>query len=407
MIARHRRWIALSVLTLMLLALPGCNGGAVDKKHAEYKAAATKRWLEMRSGLMLQMAQRQFDTGDLDQAEKSLGEAMNMDAANPRLFVLAGRVAIERGQLERGYHLLSRAAELAPNIAEAQYYQGLVLQRWQRYADALERYQAAYRLAPDSAAHLLACSEMLLALDRNDDALAALTDKMAYFDQNAGIRLAIAQIHMLKRQPAEAVKFYQAAALLQPDDPRILEDMAIAQIAAGQAAQAVGTLDHLLVLPKQSDRRELHRLRADALMAAGRPGDAKALYIKLTHSDPSDVDAWVRAGEACWATDDLTGAMLAAGRIIALAPRRHEGHLLQGMVWQRRQQFNQAIRSFDEAAQLAPTSAEPLILRGMALEQAGYPAQAAEAYRQALTRRPDDERVQRLLSNVASAPASP
>ena len=58
---------------------------------------------------------------------------------------------------------------------------------------------------------------------------------------------------------------------------------------------------------------------------------------------------------------------------------------------------------FDRASQLSGGSAEPLILRGMALQRAGKSAAAADAYTKALERNPNDARAQRLLEQVATA----
>ena len=73
------------------------------------------------------------------------------------------------------------------------------------------------------------------------------------------------------------------------------------------------------------------------------------------------------------------------------------------MVWQRRGNLNNALQMFDRAAQAAPTSTEPLILRGLSLQKAGRHAAAIEAYQEALKRQPDDPRARQLLSAVPDA----
>jgi tetratricopeptide (TPR) repeat protein len=309
-------------------------------------------------------------------------------------------VALEHGQLERGYKRLATAIELNEKHPAAHYYQGIILQRWQRYDEALAAYQKSYELQTDNPAYLLAISEMLVATDKMDEAIALLESKVTYFDQNAGIRAGLGDLMIAQRQYAKAADYYHQAALLRPDDMGIVEDLAAAQLEAGQTADAIRNLEKLTSDEKRAERRDLQRLLAKAYEDAGRMGDARDVYVKLTRTDPGDVEAWLQLGQIAWSQNDISGALLAANRATALAPKRHEGYLLTGMVWQKRGRTDEAVRNFDRAAELAPTVSEPVILRGIALQQAGKTAAAAEAYAEALRRQPNDARAQSLLASV-------
>jgi tetratricopeptide (TPR) repeat protein len=387
---------------LAVLTFAGCANDTVAKNHQQWVKDGNDKWLSMRSGLMLQTAQRQFDTGDLEQAEKTLGEAMTMDGQNPRLMVLAGRVCVERGQLERAYLLLDKAIGLDPKLPEARYYQGLVMQRWQRYPAALEQYHEAYVLAPDNVAFLLAEAEMDVALDQPETALRVLTEKLTYFDQNAGIRAAVGHLHLMAKRYEKAAEFFRQAALLRPDDTQMAEDLALAQMAAGQTAAAIETLRKLLATPGTAGRRDLQHALGAAYTDAGQMADAQNVYLKLTQTDPADGPAWLKLGEVCWAQDDTAGAVLAANRAAAQMPRDPRGYLLAGLVYQKRGQLDQALSSFDRAAELSPQASRPVILRGITLEQAGLRADAAKAYAEALRRQPDDPRAKQLLAHVSA-----
>ena len=122
----------------------------------------------------------------------------------------------------------------------------------------------------------------------------------------------------------------------------------------------------------------------------------------MSTSDGSDAQAWMRLGEVAWALKYTSGTLLAANRAVALAPNGQEGYLLMGMVWQQRNRVDEAIKMFDKAAELAPLSADPLLLRGIALERAGRKSAAAEAYAEALKRKPGDTKIQGLLAGVST-----
>jgi tetratricopeptide (TPR) repeat protein len=399
---RLQRLLALLLGAAVVLLVPACT--TPGPNHVEAVNTANKHWRDMRSGLILQMAQRQFDTGDLDQSEKNVGEALAVDPDNGRLYLLAGRITLERGQLERASCFFAKASSLDAKLHEARYYLGVVQQRWQQYDKALAAYQEAGKLAPDHVGYLLAEAEMLVTLDRRDEALKLLLDHMTYFDQNAGIRMAIGQLYAMQKQWGPAIDYLRQACLLKPDDLALQEELALTELAGGKAEPAVADLQRLLNQPGYAQRRDLQQALARGFVLAGRTADAKAIYVQLTRSEPSDVAAWQRLAELAWTMEDLNGAALAASRVAALTPKSHEGPLLLGLVCQKRGQIDEALRQFDRAAELAPAQTAPLILRGMVLEQAGRRAEAAQAYAQALKRQPDDAQARQLLARLTAEP---
>ncbi|MCC7191406.1 MAG: tetratricopeptide repeat protein [Phycisphaeraceae bacterium] len=387
---------------VVLLGTAGCNSNQT-KSHKAKVNAANARWMNLRSTLMLQMAQQQFDTGDLEQAERTTADAISIDPKNGRLHVLAGRIALERSQLERAYQRLQTASELDPKLAEAHYYQGIVLQRWQRFDDALAAYRQAYELQADNPGYLLAISEMLISTDKVEEARALLTEKVAYFDQSAAIRGALGQVYLIQNKPAEAADYFRQASLLRPDDMQLIESLALAQVEAGQNQAAIASFGRLAKDEKRANSRHVLFALAAAYERNDQPAQAKDIYLKLTRQDSADAEPWIKLGEIAWAQQDTAGTLLAANRVINIAPKRSEGYLLAGLVWQKRGNVDEALRNFDRAAELAPQSNDAVILRGITLQQAGRTSAAAQAYAEALRRRPDDSRAQELLASVPEA----
>ena len=387
--------LTLSAAALLAPSLLGCQDTLVEEK-----ADAKNRWLELRSSMMLDMAKQQFRTGDLVQARKTVKDAMVIDQSNPDLHVLAGRIEMEEGKLERAYHLLNGALSLEPEHAEAAYYQGLVLQRWQRYDDSLGFYEKAYENDSDNPSYLLAVSETLVELDRVDEAIELLESKRQYFDQNAGVRAAIAHLYTLRGEHTLAARYFQEALLLEPDNTRMQEELAFSLAAAGENQEAIDVFEHILSEPKNKDRVDIKRTLAAAYIKVGKTKQAYNLLQEVSRSPRADIADWVKLGELAYQQDNLGAALQAAGKVMKLAPNRYEGYLLAGMVWQKREHLNNALQMFDRAAQVAPGSTEPLILRGLSLQKAGRLSAAAKAYEDALKRQPQDARALKLLAAV-------
>ncbi len=389
--------ITLSAAALLAPLLFGCQGDTLKVE----KADAKNRWVELRSSMMLDMARQQFATGDLTQAQKTVKDGLSIDPKNADMHVLAGRISLERGKLERSYHLLNAAIELEPKNAEAYYYQGLVMQRWQRYEGSLEFYRQAYKHEPDNPAYLLAVSEILIELDSVDEAISLLEDKRQYFDQNAGVRAAIGHLYFMKGEPAVAAEYFHQASLLEPDNTQFIEEMSLSWAEAGEPLRAIEGLEKILRDPANKDRHDIKRALATACIQVNQTKRARQLFLELARSSEGDVSDWIKLGELSFQENDLGGALQAASRVINLSPDRHEGYLLAGMVWQKRGSLNKALEMFDRASQAAPTSTEPLILRGLTLQKAGRHAAAAQAYQEALRRQPQDTRAKQLLAMVS------
>lgn len=393
--------LALLTITASVVMVGGCEALTPKNGHQKAMNNASGRWNSMRSGSMLKLAQQQFDTGDLEQAEKTLVEAMSVDASNTALHILAGRIAIEHGQLERARDRFQFALELDPKQVSALYYQGVVYQRWQQYSEAYSVYQKAYDLQSDNISFLLAMSEMLVSMDKHTEAIALLESKVIYFDQNAAIRSALGQLFYMNQDYTSAVKYLKQASYLAPDNLPMIENLAAAQLAAGEVDDAIRNIERLVNEPENQDRAGLKRMLAIAYERGDRLADASKIYIQLTRQDPRDVDAWYKLASISLVRDDTAGALTAAQRVMALDGRRAEGYIIAAVVMQRRGQLDQAIRLFDRAATLSPASAEPVILQGIALERAGQKTAAASAYTEALRRSPSDARAKNLLDRLS------
>lgn len=389
----------IALLISMTLCFMGCSGQQTN--HQKNVSQAEQRWKDARGVLLLQAAQRQFDAGDLTQASKTLDDAINYDPTNGKLHLLAARISMEKGLLERSFRQLEMAAELDTKLSEIPYYQGVVQQRWQQYESARDYYQKASELEADNVAYLLAIAEMDLALHQSDVALDRLLTKVNYFDQNAGIRVAVADIYRMKQDYTKAVDYYRQAALLDPESLSILEELGNTLMQSGRSAQAIDVFEQLLVNEKYAQRDDLRLTLARCYTSAGQLDKSRKIYEAMRSANATNVEAWVGLGNVAMEQKDYISAMRAANRLQNMAPDRHEGFLLAGLCYHQREDHARAAAMFDKAMQLTPQSSEPAILLGLSLQNSGKLEAAAQAYAEALRRQPEDQRARQLLGHLA------
>lgn len=398
--ARRNKMVAPFALAA-LVALAGCN-----KPHGEYtgkfKEEATERMNRLKAGTDWDMAHQQFLSGDLDKALKNVQISIERADDVAKSHLLMGRILLEMGRMEDALVSFDRTLELDDSIMDAHYYKGVVFERFGQREKALDSYQAAAKLDPSNAQFVVASAEMLIDLNRLGDAKRLLTTGSSDFEHNAGVRQTLGHIAMMEGNVDDAVRLFNEACLLSPDEPSLLEDLARAQIAARKFNDAEYSLRRLLASDKEGLRRDLRHLQARCLVEIDRPVEARSILTDIVN-DPqgaNDVQTWTELGNIAIMLKDERRLRECATRLVAIAPDRQEGYFLMA-TWQRSKgNVKGAIASLDKAIERSQGDSAPAVLRGVLYQELGMNPQAAQSYRVALQINPGDSRAQALLSQV-------
>jgi tetratricopeptide (TPR) repeat protein len=243
---------------------------------------------------------------------------------------------------------------------------------------------------------------MLVEQRRYDEAERLLEDRGGSFEHNAGIRQTLGHIASFKGEPDKAVRFYAEACVLAPEDMGALEDLARAQMDAGQLDDAEHNLSRVIQSMKGEPRRDLRHLEAKCLEGMGRHGEARSIYLGLTggKDGSSDVVAWIGAGRTACALSDFARVRIAANRIIALAPARAEGRLLLAACKRQDGDLEGALALADEAAALAPNDPASWVFKGVVFRQMGRLDEAAQSLATAVRIDPTNARVREMLAAI-------
>jgi tetratricopeptide (TPR) repeat protein len=402
---RSRSPLALPFVVLGLCAaglVAGCSGqGDSNRQHV---SAAKERMEALKGGVEYQMAMEQFMAGELEKALRSVDKAIVLMEESSKAQVLRGRILIERGDLEPARVALLRAEELDPESAEAQYYLGIVHERFSQPAEALARHEKALAIEPRNAQYVIATAEMLIAAQRLDEADALLNDQKDALAHNSAIRQCQGQLAMLRSDYNRAVDCFVQARLLAPDDAAVLEDLARAQFAARRFSDAEFTLSTLLRQKGFEKRQDVQQLRAQCFANLERYVEARSILQKITESETgsNDLSAWITLGKVCAALNDWGHVRVASTRVIAIAPERSEGYMLKAMQQRAAGDRNGALATLDKAARYAPTDAAPLVLKSLVQLDLNRRDDARKSAAAAVERSPADRDAQALLTAIDS-----
>jgi Flp pilus assembly protein TadD len=400
-IVRHTaRALALGAgLSVALLA--GCSPGH-GQSTSKQMSRAVATVAGIKAGNLYTQAKQSYLAGDLDKATRYIDQSLTINPSVPDSHVLRGRILLEQDELEEAKNSFMRAEALKPSGVEAQYYLGIVFERFNQTDKALERYTRAAELEPNNPQYAVAAAETMMDLHQLDKAEEFLTSRSTAFEHNAGVRQTLGHIAMMKGDSEAACKHFDDARLLAPDDTGILEDLVRAQVATHQFGDAESNIARLLKGTPAGERRDLRLLQARCMMNLDRPVEARQVLLDITRDSAgrNDADAWILLGNTSYMLKDMNRVRMAFTNVIALAPSRTEGYMLRAL-WQRKQNdLPAALASVEKATQLGGSDTEPRMLKGVILRDLGRAEEARTIFSEIIQSDPANEQAKRALATV-------
>jgi tetratricopeptide (TPR) repeat protein len=384
-------------LLLPVAVVAGCATPA--NKQTEARADAMKQWNGARASVLAGLAKDEYQNGNFDKCRATVNEALAMSPDNADLHILSAKLAIEQNQLEFAERELAMARKCDPKNGEADYLSGVVSQRWQQPQSAYEFYTSASEKAPAELAYLLARAEMLVALDRREEALALLNQKVVYFEHSAVIRDAVGELLVQDHRYPEACEMLRQATILANDDNQIREHLAFAYYYAGDYRAAADILQRLSQDADYSKRAEIFLTLGECELAIDHLPAARNAYEMAAQLSPNDIHVWQGLAKIALEAGQFRSAELSINKILSMDPTSSDGQLLYGYLRLRQNRLNDAVEAFRKV-QDAGTDPEMLCMIGLAFERAGRAEEAAKYYAKALRLKPEDELATRLMASL-------
>lgn len=387
--------LSMVLCAAVLVAAAGCAGQG--KYTGDFKEQASLRMAGMKAATEYDMARQQFLAGDLAKAIRTIDRSIAINDQVARSHVLRARILFEQGRLEAAMLALENAIEIDPEEVQAHYYKGLVQERFTHFELAHQSYMKAREIDPGDAQYAVAAAEMLIQLDRLDDAKVILEEDLQRFSHNAGIRQTLGHIAMIEDRYEDAVSLFHEATLLAPDENMLREDLIHAQLAAEQFADAERNLRIVLErLAEEHDapeRNDLRLLHAQALVSLERPVEARKILLEMGGKEGSkaDVRVWVELGNIALMLDDDFRLREAGQRLVTMAPYREDGYIMLAMFHRRQGNTQEALDTLDRAIRMVATPVDAPVLRALILTDLGLVQEARKTLYHALDRNPANE----------------
>jgi tetratricopeptide (TPR) repeat protein len=270
------------------------------------------------------------------------------------------------------------------------YLLGVAQEKGGELESAMASYRKAYELDATCLEAILAIGEVLVEMDEPAEALTYVEQHLKVVQNSPGAFELAGRLAMMLEDYDKAERYCQVARDLDSKNPCYLESLARAQFLGGRYASAVATLEELAVADAYKDRAWVYLMRADCLLALGRPGEAQEACRQASELEPGNPAAWSGLAKAHLAMADFHRAMCAAREAMKLDDTDSTAAMVLGYVLVRDGQAEQAVAVLTPACTANPQDATLRCLLGRAYAAAGNAEGAKECYAAALGAEPDN-----------------
>jgi tetratricopeptide (TPR) repeat protein len=333
-------------------------------------------------------------------AQQAVREAPTSAEAWGRL----GMVLVVHEYRDPGSFCFEQAQRLEPRECRWPYFDAMGALAVGDHAGALPKLEQAVALCDDLFdGPRLRLGEVLLQLNRPDEAEPHFRRLLAANPQHTRAQLGLARIALQRGQPQGALlqlelpqrdrRTRKAAGLLLAEVHQRLGNTAEAAAARHRGAELPDDLPWPDPLYEEINAarvgRALHTQEAHKLALDGRYDDAIALLRQVVCDYPDAADAWHLLGLALLKKKQAQEAERAFRRACELAPGMHEYVSYRGVALMHLGDLPNATVCFRKAVELKPGFAPALLNLGKCLSAAGDRPGALAAYREAVRSRPE------------------
>jgi tetratricopeptide (TPR) repeat protein len=298
---------------------------------------------------LLAKAQLLSEDKDLDQALKLAQRAAAIDAitAGPRFAV--GRIEADRGNWDEAAAAYRAVLKVAPKFAPAHVELAKVDMVTGRPKEALQSADDALLLQPGNADAMLVKAGALIALGDVSGSEPLLRRLVANFPNDSNVQAQLGSLYMIKRDAPAARAAYERA--LSGDAANLAALSGLTNLDLGDKSRRTAVRTRIdAAVAKHPDSAPLLLLAGHVYMTLGNNGDAERCLRKALDVEPSNLEAY----------GSLALVLYKQGRI------------------------DEALKEYQEAAKLKPTSVPIATLIGILLEAQHKPLEAQKQYEKTL-----------------------
>jgi len=320
---------------------------------------------------LLARAQVAMSEQRLADAERGIATVFKKDPERPEAHAMRGVILLLQKRPDEARAAFQHAIDLQPLYVTPRFYLAVIARSKGDYAGAAAEYKALTRVAPDAAAGYIGQAEAQMMLRNVPEAFRILQSWKTVPGAGAAPSYVIANVHLSRKEPAEAIRELNEVLAKNPGDSMALTYLGDANAVAGDRAKAI-----------------------DSYRAA----------LKADANNPvaNNNLAWLLAEQG----KELDEALRLAQAATTLDPNYLDAFDTLGWVRYTRGEYANAVSVLTKAAKLGPDRMDIAAHLGLSLAKTGSKAQALTELRRALASRadlPNRAELQRVVNELSSS----
>jgi tetratricopeptide (TPR) repeat protein len=332
-----------------------------------------------------------LDKRDLAGAETAFRDSIKLDAKAPGPWLGLAQIALNRGDKNAAEEHFKRAAALAPTSAAIQLSLGQYLYSQRELPDAEAALRKAAQIDPQGVgapAHVKLGDLYLVAFGKPNEAIKEYQAAITIEPNNAGAQYALGLAYLSSGDAARGEAAITRASLLSPNNPLPYQTLGRIYTAQKQNAKALDTFARAIKVAPSFAAPHLDRGQIFAAMG----DDDKALkeYASALANDPKLVGAMVATGMVHQRNQRWADAEKAYLDAIKVEPRAAVAYNnLAWMAAERRTDLTRAAGWAQKAVALAPKQPEFQVTLAWVYRAQGNTAKAEQVLRTAAAATPN------------------
>ncbi|MEW9900463.1 XrtA/PEP-CTERM system TPR-repeat protein PrsT [Chitinivorax sp. PXF-14] len=340
-------------MTKTRLALSKMAGGDAERGLADLESATELEGSGYQAELMMVMTQ--LNRQEFDKAGKALTELEAKQPNNPLTYNLKAAVALGKKDVAAARTSLEKAIALQPTYLPAAINLARLDIQAGKFDDGRKRFENLLAKDPKNVQAMLSLADYLAARKETAAEAGNWLEKARKADPTAlPPVLALTQRAMRSGDTKKAVAYAQEGAAAHADSPEALDNLGMAQLAAGDKNQALATYTKLVQLrPKFAPA--LFRLGTLQAML----GDTRAGISSMREAlanQPDFLDAKIALVELYVRDKQSKEALTIARSTQQAEPKQPLGLVLEGDIDMADKQYGDAAKVYRQALSLADTA---------------------------------------------------
>lgn len=343
------------------LVLARIDAGSGRRDQAEALLIDLVRLQPHEPAHRLRLAQFYAGLKQIDAAERVLRDGITALPGDRQLKVaLIGFLAVQRSR-DAADRQLNAFIAADPGDYQLKFALGQFYELGKDFDKAAEVYRQIIAAQGLDEAGLNARNHLAsLLIEQNNSTVAEklIGEVLAKDPRNNDALILQGNLALAHKDPKTAIADLRAVLRDQPNAIGVMRALARAHLANGEPALAEQTMRNAVeVNPKDVGARlDLAQL----LIQLGKPEQARPIVDELVKQQPDNIQALDAQFKVALANKDIAAATAAADAMVAIQPKQPIGYIYKARIGEAAKRFDDAVRLYSKALELAPDVPEPL-----------------------------------------------